>query len=189
MTPLHRLLAPEVYILASQERVYGVRGAIARNNCPLTSAKNMFIISLVKKLFVSISGLFTYLSTPLIALAVDPTPTPTGPVSVDFCTGASGIAVTLCLLGGPNLAITLRNIVGFFVVLAVVIALLYLLYGGIKWITSRGEKEQVEAARNHIIAAIVGLVVVFLAVFILSIVLAAFGIQFEKLVIPNITTK
>jgi len=153
----------------------------------LTNNKNPLIINLVKKLFVSISGLFAYLSTPLIALAQ--TPLPTGAVSVDFCTGATGIANTLCALGGPNLAITLRNIVGFFVILAVVIALLYLLYGGIKWITSRGEKEQVEAARNHIIAAIVGLVVVFLAVFILSIVLAAFGIEFQKLVIPNITTK
>lgn len=150
----------------------------------------MFIIRLVKKLFVSISSLFTYLSLPLVALAqTTPVPVPSGTVSVDFCTGATGMANTLCDLGGPNLAITLRNIVGFFVILAVVIALLYLLYGGIKWITSRGEKEQVEAARNHIIAAIIGLVVVFLAVFILSIVLAAFGIEFQKLVIPNITTK
>ena len=72
--------------------------------------------------------------------------------------------------------------------LAVVIALLYLLYGGIKWITSRGEKDQVEAARNHIMAAIVGLIVVFLAIFILSIVLAAFGVKFDALKIPSILT-
>ncbi len=140
----------------------------------------MFIIRLVKKVFVSISSLFTYLFLALPAFAQ---------TSVDFCTSATGFAATLCTLGGDNLAITIRNIVGFFVILAVVIALLYLLYGGIKWITSRGEKDQVEAARNHIMAAIIGLVVVFLAIFILSIVLAAFGIKFDKLIIPNITTR
>jgi threonine/homoserine/homoserine lactone efflux protein len=74
-------------------------------------------------------------------------------------------------------------------VLAVVIALLYLLYGGIKWITSRGEKTEVEAARNHIIAAIIGLIVVFLAVFIVTIVLSAFGIGLGDLTIPKITSK
>lgn len=64
---------------------------------------------------------------------------------------------------------------------------MYLIYGGVKWITSKGEKTEVEAARNHIIAAIVGLIVVVLAVFIVSIVLAAFGIKFNQLTIPNIT--
>ena len=135
----------------------------------------------MKKLSLFVQGIFVYLFIALPAFAAE-----TG--SVDFCTGATGLAVTLCALGGENLAITLRNIVGFVVVLAVVIALLYLLYGGIKWITSRGEKEQVEAARSHIMAAIVGLIVVFLAIFILSIVLAAFGIPFQNLKIPSIGT-
>jgi len=141
----------------------------------------MFIISLVKKLFLFIQGLFIYPFLALPAFAQN--------TSVNFCTeSTTGLAKTLCILGGPNLANTLRNIVGFVVILAVVIALLYLLYGGIKWITSRGEKEQVEAAQKHIIAAIVGLIIVFLAIFILSIVFAAFGIKFEQLSIPNITT-
>jgi TRAP-type C4-dicarboxylate transport system permease small subunit len=73
------------------------------------------------------------------------------------------------------------------VVLAVIIALLYLLYGGIKWITSRGEKAEVEAARNHIMAAILGLIVVFLAIFLVTVILAAFGIKLDQLQIPTIT--
>lgn len=43
---------------------------------------------------------------------------------------------------------------------AAFLALAYLMYGGIKWITSRGDKVQVEAARKHIVAAVIGLVVV-----------------------------
>lgn len=136
----------------------------------------MFIIRLVKKLFFFIQGLFIY---PFLAL-------PAYAQSLDPCTGATGIANTLCKLGGENIAKTIQNIIVFFVVLAIVIALLYLLYGGVKWITSRGEKDQVEASRNHIIAAITGLIVVFLAIFIISIVLAAFGIGFSELKIPQI---
>ncbi len=145
----------------------------------------MFIMNLVKKLFVSISSLFTYLSLPLIAFAQNTTPSSL--TSVNPC-GASvtGIAAILCGLGGQNIAKTIQGIVVFFIMLAVVIALLYLLYGGIKWITSGGDKTKVEESRNHIIAAIIGLIVVVLAVFILSVVLAAFGINFSKLEIPVI---
>ncbi|KKQ27210.1 MAG: hypothetical protein US43_C0035G0003 [Candidatus Levybacteria bacterium GW2011_GWA1_37_16] len=144
----------------------------------------MFIINLVKKLFVSVSGLFTYLSLPLVAFAatVDPCK---GPNNTDL---PAGIAKTLCGLGGGNIGQTIRNVVVFFIIIAVVIALMYLLYGGVKWITSKGEKTEVEAARNHIMAAIIGLIVVFLAVFLLSIVLSAFGINWSDLQIPNIST-
>ncbi len=138
----------------------------------------MFIISLVKKLFYSASGALAYLS-----LAV-----PTFAQSVNPCADAianNPIAKSLCSFG-LNPSKTMQNIVVFFTVLAVVIAFLYLLYGGIKWITSKGEKTEVEAARNHIIAAIVGLIVVFLAVFIVTIVLGALGITLGQLEIPKI---
>ncbi|MDZ4228518.1 MAG: hypothetical protein U1E54_04710 [Candidatus Levybacteria bacterium] len=131
----------------------------------------------MKKLYIAVSSLIAYLSFPLVTFAV---------ATVDPCTGASGIAGTLCGLGGDNIGRTIRNAVIFFIIIAVVIALMYLLYGGVKWITSRGEKTEVEAARNHIMAAIIGLIVVFLAVFLLSIVLSAFGINFNQLIIPNI---
>lgn len=95
------------------------------------------------------------------------------------------IANILCSLGN-NIGGTIQGVVVFFIILAVVIALLYLLYGGVKWITSRGEKAEVESARNHIMAAIIGLIVVILAVFILTIVLTAFGINMSALKIPTI---
>jgi amino acid transporter len=100
-----------------------------------------------------------------------------------------GLALTLCNLSTNNIGLTIRNIVVFLIIIAVIIALIYLLYGGIKWITSKGEKTEVEAARNHIMAAILGLVVVFLTLFILTIVLSAFGISWTQLTIPNISAK
>lgn len=135
----------------------------------------------MKKLFVSISGLLTYSFLAVPAFAAD--------ASINPCKDATGLAATLCGLGGPeggSISKTIQNIVVFFIVLAVIIALLYLLYGGIKWIMSKGEKTEVESARNHIMAAVIGLIVVFMAVFIVTIILAAFGVKFTELAIPTI---
>lgn len=61
--------------------------------------------------------------------------------------------------------------------LAIFLAVVYLLYGGIKWITSRGDKLAVEAARKHIIAAIIGLVVVTGTFFILNLLFNILGVD------------
>ncbi|MBI2028999.1 hypothetical protein HYT02_01140 [Candidatus Gottesmanbacteria bacterium] len=41
-----------------------------------------------------------------------------------------------------------------------ILAFFYLILGGISWVTSGGDKTNIEAARNKIIAAIIGLVIV-----------------------------
>ncbi len=61
----------------------------------------------------------------------------------------------------------------FFV--AAVLAVLYFMYGGIKWITSRGDKIQVEAARKHIVAAVIGMVVVAGAFFAMQTLFTVLG--------------
>jgi len=106
----------------------------------------------------------------------------------DPCTGASTpIGTAICALADNSIGSTVQKIVVAIIVLAVIIALLYLLYGGVKWIISRGDKTEVEAARNHITAAVVGLIVVFLAIFIVMIILALFGISLDNLSLPSIT--
>lgn len=67
-------------------------------------------------------------------------------------------------------------LIAFLVVVAVLAALLYIVLGAIQWITSGGDKTKVEAARNHIIAAIVGLVIIALSFVILNIVTNLLGI-------------
>lgn len=51
-------------------------------------------------------------------------------------------------------------VVGILLLVAAVMAFLYLILGGIQWITSGGDKSGMEAARNKITAAIVGLIIV-----------------------------
>lgn len=61
--------------------------------------------------------------------------------------------------------------------LATVLAVIYLMYGGIRWITSRGDRQAVDAAKKHITAAVIGLVVVVGAFFILNSVLGLLGVK------------
>lgn len=44
-------------------------------------------------------------------------------------------------------------------VIAILLVLLYLVLGGIEWITSGGEKGKTEAARNKITAAVIGIII------------------------------
>lgn len=71
-------------------------------------------------------------------------------------------------------------------IVAVILALIYLLIGGAQWITSGGDKARTEAARGKITAALVGLVIVFLAWAIIFIINTLFGIDIFKLTIPVI---
>ncbi len=50
--------------------------------------------------------------------------------------------------------------VAFLLLIAFLLAFFYLILGGISWLTSGGDKAAVETARNKIIAAIIGLIIV-----------------------------
>lgn len=50
--------------------------------------------------------------------------------------------------------------VGVLLILSALLAFFYLILGGIQWITSGGDKTNMEAARNKITHAIVGLIIV-----------------------------
>ncbi len=69
----------------------------------------------------------------------------------------------------PN-TLAVRIIDGIFV-LAAILAVIFLVWGGIKYITAGGDKTKVTAARETIIGAIVGLIVAFAAFFIINFVL------------------
>ncbi len=64
-------------------------------------------------------------------------------------------------------------------------AFVYLVWGGIQWITSGGDKTATEAARNRIQAAILGLFIVFAAWAIMLVVGGFFGINLTNLTIPS----
>lgn len=71
----------------------------------------------------------------------------------------------------PQFIITLLFVIG------IVIAVAFLIFGGIRWILSGGDKTKVEAARGHIVASIIGLVIIAAAFLIFSLVFQILGVR------------
>lgn len=82
----------------------------------------------------------------------------------------------------PTIQITdigqlISALVGTTLIIAALLAFLYLILGGIKWITSGGDKAGMEEARNKITHAIVGLIIVGAAWSIMTLVQNFLGVQ------------
>lgn len=86
----------------------------------------------------------------------------------------SGQFKKLCELDAGKFGPLVAQLVTIAFVGGILIALGFLIYGGFKWITSGGEKTALEEARNHIVASIVGLVIIFLSYFILNLIVFFF---------------
>ena len=82
----------------------------------------------------------------------------------------------------------LSNGINLIFAVAAILALVFLIMGGIKWLTSQGEKEGVNKARETIVAAVVGLVIIFLSYLIVNFVLSLFvGVSLSNLQLPKLT--
>jgi hypothetical protein len=108
-------------------------------------------------------------------------------LSVDPCPSDQGTTTwsELCkiTLGGGLFSAVITTAF----IVASLIALAFLVYGGIRWITSGGDKSGVESARNIIVAALVGLVITFLAYLLITIIFNFFGLEFGTFTLPSIT--
>ena len=92
----------------------------------------------------------------------------------------------LCKSSTTDIPGIIGGLITFIFVIAIIAAIFYLLWGGLRWITSGGDKQSVENARNQIIAAVVGLIVLFLTFLIFNIVLKFFNVEINNLQIPSI---
>lgn len=81
--------------------------------------------------------------------------------------GFSGLCLDTSSLGR-----VIGSFITFGFVMIALAALAFLVWGGIKWLTSQGDKTAVEGARDHIVNAVIGLIVIFLAYLIVNILLA-----------------
>jgi len=92
----------------------------------------------------------------------------------------------------PSAAVTnLGKLIGSGITAAIVVAglltFIFLVWGGLQWLTSGGDKSKYEAARDRITAAIIGLVIVAAAVAIINVIQAFFGIDIFNINIPPAT--
>lgn len=119
---------------------------------------------------------FYYLSS-LITLSIDQ-PDRTGVKNIN---GPVEVPRGGLLHKGPRGTTTgqtiLQNGLTIIIVLAILLALAYLIWGGIQWTTSGGDKNKVHAAQSKIMYAIIGLVVIFLSFFLIQMIGQVFGID------------
>jgi cytochrome bd-type quinol oxidase subunit 2 len=84
------------------------------------------------------------------------------------CTATAGTA-------GNSVDTFITNLVNVFSVVVGVVAVIMIIIGGFRYITSGGDSNNISSAKNTIIYAIIGLIVVALAQFIVQFVLGRVG--------------
>ena len=143
---------------------------------------NNTMISLKRITVIGIFSLLTFIISvfPVLAAADDGGGGSSGGVVTTITISDTGYGITdlnLLISSGIKLAI----------ILAAIITFAFLIWGGIEWITSGGDKAKYEAARNRITAALVGLAIVAAAWAIMVIVGKFLGINILNtgIVIPS----
>ncbi len=86
-----------------------------------------------------------------------------------------------------NAGLLLRNVITLVIVVSAVMTLYHMMMGAMLWISSAGDKGKVAQARDRILAAIVGILILAStwAVFQLT-VTVAFGTNFTQMRIPTL---
>lgn len=82
----------------------------------------------------------------------------------------------LATVGNLTVVSILQAVIRFILLVAFVLAFIFLLIGGIRWITAGGDEKGVERARGMITAALIGLVVVLIAFALIKLVETFFGV-------------
>lgn len=95
----------------------------------------------------------------------------------DVTTG-EGVARLSCIW------IVLGNVINASLVLAGVIAVFLIVYSGVQYITSGGDKEKVDHARKRLTYAIIGLIFIFMSFFFLSLISQFTGVGLDQLTTP-----
>ncbi len=86
-------------------------------------------------------------------------------------------APTVIPQGGLDKAYSIgSNLILLAYILMIIVALFFLIWGGIKYVTSGGEKTKVQNARNTLIYAIIGLVIIFLSYFVINVITSIFNV-------------
>jgi hypothetical protein len=72
----------------------------------------------------------------------------------------------------------IQNSITLLLVGVAVLSVIFLIFGGIQWITASGDKTKLDTARKTIIYSLVGLIISFLSFIIVAFVGSRFGITF-----------
>lgn len=78
------------------------------------------------------------------------------------------------------------GIISIIIIIAFLAAFMFLLIGGFQWITSGGDETNLTNARNRIMHALIGLILVVAAWAIMALIGKFLGINFMEFTIPSL---
>jgi hypothetical protein len=123
----------------------------------------------IKEICLSL-GVFSILAVPLLAPAAVYAEFTTDDIQGSACNGSTGIAegsanTSNCAAegGGSGLESILKKVIQIFSIIVGFVAVVMIIVGGIRYITSGGDSGNISGAKNTIIYAIIGLIIVALA--------------------------
>ncbi len=102
---------------------------------------------------------------------------PAASPSTQICQGVNGATGTAdcgSAAGGTALPALVRNVINILLFVVGLIAVIMIIIGAIRYVTSNGEQASITSAKNTILYAVVGLVVAMLAYAIVNFVVGAF---------------
>lgn len=104
--------------------------------------------------------------------------------AVDLCKDVQGVnAGKLC---GVEVDTIVEKSINVILFVSFVAALLYLIFGGIRWIMSGGDKEATAKAKGTVTAALIGLAVVLASWILINVILTFFGSGLGNLTWPTL---
>jgi len=89
----------------------------------------------------------------------------------DSCLENGDVATLACI------PIIIKNIINAALVFAGVIALILIIYSGIKFISSRGDQNEIDSAKKTLTYAIIGLIIIFLSFLIVQVIGQLTGVE------------
>jgi cytochrome bd-type quinol oxidase subunit 2 len=123
---------------------------------------------MIKKITKQVAITIALIAALLVPLAYA---TPVGADVNDVCQGLALTGESCAETDGPSVESTIALVINVLSVIVGVAAVIMIIIGGLKYITSTGDSSNVQSAKNTILYAIIGLVIVALAQVIVRFVL------------------
>ena len=98
-----------------------------------------------------------------------------GLLTLPLLVSAAGFGTVTPFAGTSSgtLILAITNIVNALLTLAAVIAAIFVIIGGVRYFTAQGDEDAVAAAKNTVIYAVLGVIVIALSAVIINFVIAA----------------
>lgn len=128
----------------------------------------------IKLLTISLMTAMGILFAPALANAFAPTPLFAADAKSQICQGigsASGEGGGCTNGGGPSVNLIIKTVVNILSFIAGIAAVIMIIVAGLKYVTSSGDTSNTASAKNTLLYAIVGLIVVALAQIIVRFVI------------------